>query len=288
MSSATIDILPTPAIRPRDQRFGRGTTQARWWLGNDAYATAFYNALSITFPRGEAFFVESVRAFRDDTPPKLQSEINAFIKQEVNHSREHVAFNTRAESSGYDMSGLETEVIRILARTKGRPPIIDLAATMALEHFTALFAHQLLTHPAHLAHAAAHDAALWHWHAVEEIEHKGVAYDTWLHATRDWSRWKRWKLKSLMMLIASYNFVTSRTSGMVELLRQDGLTGSRVMLKLVWYAFGNPGMVRRIIPGWISYFMPGFHPWKQDDRALIALYDSAYADAIMPMLEAAE
>ncbi len=55
---------------------------------------------------------------------------------------------------------------------------------MALEHFTAILAHQLLADPRHLEGAEKETADLWRWHAVEEIEHKGVAYDTWLHATR--------------------------------------------------------------------------------------------------------
>ncbi|MDE0947707.1 MAG: metal-dependent hydrolase, partial [Sphingobium sp.] len=32
---------------------------------------------------------------------------------------------------------------------------------------------------------------------------------------------------------------------------------------------------------WLRYFKPGFHPWSVDDRALIALVDSDYADARM-------
>ncbi len=97
-------------ITPRDRRFGRGKSQNRWWLGNDPIATAFYNALSITFPRGEAFFVESVRAHRDDAPEKLKGEINAFIKQEVIHSREHVSFNKRVVDAGYNIEVLEQAV----------------------------------------------------------------------------------------------------------------------------------------------------------------------------------
>ena len=81
------------AITPRDLRFGRGRAMKRWWLNDDPFATAFYNALSVTFPKGEAFFVDSVRAFRDGAAPKLAGEIQAFIKQEVLHTREHVAFN---------------------------------------------------------------------------------------------------------------------------------------------------------------------------------------------------
>ena len=97
-------------ITPRDRRFGRGMRQERWWMGGDPVATAFYNALSATFPKGEAFFVESVRMFREGTPPKLAAEIKAFVTQEVMHSREHVQFNKRALEAGYDLSGLEARV----------------------------------------------------------------------------------------------------------------------------------------------------------------------------------
>ena len=55
---------------------------------------------------------------------------------------------------------------------------------MALEHFTAILAHELLADPRHLAGADRETADLWRWHACEEIEHKGVAYDTWLNATQ--------------------------------------------------------------------------------------------------------
>ena len=74
-------------ITPRDRRFARGQKVRRWWLNDDPYATAFYNALSVTFPKGEGFFVDSVRQFREGTPPRLEREINAFIKQEVLHTR---------------------------------------------------------------------------------------------------------------------------------------------------------------------------------------------------------
>jgi predicted metal-dependent hydrolase len=271
-----------PPIVPRNQRIGRDAAPPRWWLANDPVATAFYNALSVTFPRGEAFFVDSVRAFRDGTPPKLQSEINAFIKQEVIHSREHVAFNNRAEASGYKLMFLEADVIRLLEQTHKLPPIARLGLTMAMEHFTAMIAHELLANPRHLAGGEATTADLWLWHALEEIEHKGVAYDTWLHATRNWSRGKRWRVKSLLMLLITVNFVRGRTRGMLDLLAQDGIAGPRAWGRLFWYAFGRPGMMRRIIPGWLAYFTPGFHPWQHDDRALIALNESAYAAAVLP------
>jgi predicted metal-dependent hydrolase len=257
-------------ITPRDRRFGREDATARWWLGGDPVGSALYDALSITFPKGEAFFVESVRAFREGAPPKLAAEIKAFTTQEVMHSREHVQFNKRAVEAGYDMAKLERRVEERLEITKTRPPIVNLAATMALEHFTAILAHQLLSNPRHLAGADPASANLWRWHSIEEIEHKGVAYDTWLHATRGWPRGKRWKLKAKVMLYVTRNFVVDRTRGALDLLAQDGITGFPAWLRVMWRAWVMPGMFRKIMGAWLAFFLPGFHPWNVDDRALIA------------------
>src|SRR3990167_7273414 len=133
-STATPDDLE---IVIRDRRFLRGQKAKRWWLNGDPIATAWFNALSATFPRGEAFFIESVRAFRDGADPKLACEILAFIRQEINHTREHIVLNKLAEDSGYDIAFIDRRVEELLALLKDRPAYINLAATMALEHFTA-------------------------------------------------------------------------------------------------------------------------------------------------------
>jgi predicted metal-dependent hydrolase len=237
-------------------------------------ATAIYNALSSTFPIGEAYFVESVRAFREGAPPKLAEEIKAFTTQEAIHSREHDAFNKRAEQAGYDLSTLETQVEKRLSITRERPPIVNVAATMALEHFTAILAHQLLANPRHLEGAEPEAAELWRWHACEEIEHKGVAYDTWLYATRGWPRYKRWKVKAKVMLLVTRNFLVDRTRGALELMRQDGVTGLDAWRRLLWYQWVRPGMFRKIAGAWLKYFLPGFHPWNEDDRHLLAAYEA--------------
>jgi len=275
-------LLPTPAelsITPRDRRFGRSEVTPRLWHGGRVEATAIYNALSTTFPKGEAFFVESVREFRDGVPPRLADEIRAFTTQEAIHSREHDAFNKRAANGGYDLGELEAQVERRLAVTRGRPPIVSLAATMALEHFTAILAHQLLSDPRHLEGADKETADLWRWHALEEIEHKGVAYDTWLNATRRWPRWKRWKLKTRVMLYVTRNFLVDRTRGALELMRQDGVTGFRAWWLLLTYLWVRPGMFRKIAGAWFRYFLPGFHPWNEDDRALLEGHESSFAPA---------
>jgi predicted metal-dependent hydrolase len=284
MMNAT--ILPAPAdlaITPRDRRFGRGAATPRLWHGGRVEATAIYNALSTTFPAGEAFFVESVRDFREGTPAKLADEIKAFTTQEAIHSREHDAFNKRASSTGYDLSRLETQVEKRLAVTRDRPRIVSLAATMALEHFTAILAHQLLANPRHLAGAEKETADLWRWHAVEEIEHKGVAYDTWRHATRDWTRWKRWKVKAKVMLFVTRNFVVDRTAGSLDLMRQDGVTGVRAWALLLWYLWVRPGMFRKIAVAWVKFFLPAFHPWNEDDRNLLKTYEASASGGVEPV-----
>jgi uncharacterized protein len=277
----TTTTLPTPAdlsITPRDRRFGRDAATPRLWHGGRVEATAIYNALSTTFPKGEAYFVESVRAFRKDAPPKLAEEIRGFTTQEAIHSREHDAFNKRAERAGYDLSRLEARVEERLAISRSRPPVVNVAATMALEHFTAILAHELLKNPGHLAGADPEAADLWRWHSVEEIEHKGVAYDTWLYATRNWPRWKRWKVKAKVMLLVTRNFLVDRTAGSLELMRQDGVTGIEAWGLLLWYLWVRPGMFRKIASAWLKFFLPGFHPWNEDDRYLLRRYEASVAE----------
>jgi uncharacterized protein len=276
---------PTPldlSITPRDRRFGRDDVQKRLWHGGSAEATAIYNALSTTFPKGEAYFVESVRAFRDGAPPRLAEDIKAFTTQEAIHSREHDAFNKRAERAGYDLSTLEAQVEHRLSVSRQRPPVVNLAATMALEHFTAILAHQLLADRRHLEGADPQAAELWRWHACEEIEHKGVAYDTWLHATQHWPRFKRWKVKAKVMLYVTRNFLVDRTSGALELMRQDGVAGLRAWARLLWYVWVRPGVFRKIAGAWLRYFLPGFHPWNQDDRQLLAVYEATAKVGVEP------
>ena len=73
-----------------------------------------------------------------------------------------------------------------------------------------------------------------------------------------------------MMLVITINFIRNRWNDTLELLRQDGLTGWRIKARLAWYLIGTPGVLRKIVPAWFAYFMPGFHPWQHDDRGLIA------------------
>jgi hypothetical protein len=268
---------PTPAdlqIQPRNVMFARGRTAERWWNGGDAVATAFYNSLSLTFPKGEAFFIDSVRNFRDSVPPAQQAQIDAFIKQEAAHSREHNHLNNQVEQAGYDVRPMHADLDSRLAELKDKPPIFGLVTTVALEHFTAIIAHACLKSERHFKSASPDAARLWKWHAIEEIEHKGVAYDTFLAATRNLSTYKRWKFRSLVMLHISYTFLRGRVRAMRQFLKQDGMDGPRTWLRIFSYLLIYPGLLRQIFPAWLSFFRPGFHPWQHDDRALAAEHEA--------------
>ncbi|MGH6614384.1 metal-dependent hydrolase [Sphingomonas sp.] len=261
--------LPIPL---RDLRFNREQSgHPHWWHGNDPVPTAFFNALSCTFPAGEKFFMDAVRAFRRDVSPHLQMQIKGFVAQEAVHSREHAAFNKLAADSGYEIDRLEARTKKVLdlARTRGKHH--QLAATCALEHFTAMLAHELLANDSRDMDAAPADInRLWSWHAIEEIEHKAVTYDTFLAVTADWSGLRRYFLRTRAMILATLILYGTIAANMRDLYHQDDLRGLRVWGRTIKYLFGKNGILRRITPAWFSYFKPGFHPWQHDERALLA------------------
>jgi uncharacterized protein len=274
-------------IVPRNLKFGRNEKAARWYHGGDPVASAFYNALSLTFPRGEAMFVETVRHFRDVAPEPLKSQIGDFVKQEIMHTREHVAFNKQVVDAGYDVTEIDRKLEVGIEEGRAAHPVVRLAVTVALEHYTAVLAHAWLKDERHLAGMPEEVRRLWQWHSIEEIEHKGVAYDTLMVALKDISPFKRWMLRSRVMLTVTRTFWYHRAKDMALLLKQDGLNTKKTWLKVAAYVLFKPGLLRQCIPAWLAYFKPGFHPWDHDDRALIRKVEATLVDGNKPELKIA-
>ncbi len=266
LSTSESQRLP---IGRRNWKFGRGTEGHRWWHGGDAGRTAFFNALSSTFPVGEKFFMASVRRYRDLAPDRLQQEIDDFIFQESMHTREHVFFNKQAREAGYDITPAEDRAARTIAWAKKRESTLQLAATCALEHFTATLAHSLLADPAHLAGADEEAQKMWRWHAIEEIEHKAVAFDTWLCATRKLPAWRRWLRRSLVMAATTWRFHYVIFANTRDLLAQDGKNDFATWMRLLHFLYVRPGAMRDLLVSAIGYMKPGFHPWQHDDSNLV-------------------
>lgn len=257
-------------ITPRNRRFKDTPGRSRWWMGGDAIATAWHNALSITFPAGETFFIESVRRFQKSVPEELASQIKDFARQEAFHTREHNAFNQRVMDDGYDVSDALATVEESLALAREGHPVAQLSITVSLEHFTAIFAHLALKDVSLYADTDRESQRMWLWHAIEEVEHKSVAFDTYAHIMRDVKPLKRWGIRCAVFARVSRDFVFKRWRESLALLAQDGITGVSARARLAWYLWGRPGVLRRVLPAWLAYFQPGFHPWQIDDRHLIA------------------
>jgi len=265
-------------ITPRDFKLDCEQGTARWWNDNDPIKTAFLNALSITFPQGEALFIESVRHFRDQADDQLKEQIALFIKQEAMHTREHRVFNQMIEQAGYDTSCMIEHTTRRIEKIRARGPMAKLAVTVALEHFTAIMAHVMLRDPLLLSGMPPEIAQLWKYHAVEEIEHKGVAFDTYLAATKDWSGFKRWQVRCKVMAIMTVLFWQSNTKHMLNFLKQDGINDRFIGLKILKHHFVSPGLLRKIAGEYFRFYSPTFHPWNTDDRNLISAAELALAD----------
>ena len=178
MASSTPEGLQ---IRPRHLDFDLPDPLPRHWHGGDAFKSHLFDAMSVLFPDGERFFIDSVRQFRDQiTDPTLKEQIRGFIGQEGHHSREHLEYSQRLRDLGYAIEPIERRARgRIRYAQKRLSPQRQLAATAALEHITAIMADQVLREPECLRGADANMARLWRWHALEETEHKAVAFDVY-------------------------------------------------------------------------------------------------------------
>jgi predicted metal-dependent hydrolase len=257
-------------ITPRDLRIDREQPGARWWHGGDPVATAYFNALSVAFPLGETFFIDAVRRFRDKTDGALPEQIAAFIQQEAMHTREHVVFNKLIRNAGYDTTTMDANTRRRVDEARARPPLVQLAITVALEHFTAIMAHTLLEEVEPMPGTPPDLVRLWQWHAIEEVEHKAVAYDTFLAASAQLSGFTRWLVRCQVMGLVSVQFWYENFQRMADFFRQDGINTPRTWWRVAKYLLVKPGMLRRIALPYLRFYLPGFHPWKHDDRALIA------------------
>lgn len=263
--------MTTPIRIPvRRMDFAFEGLQRHWYQGNP-WTTHFLNAMSAVFPDGERFFIDSVRNVQDRVQdPALQKEIRAFIGQEANHGKEHETFNRLLEERfGVPMSSTAGFVKRWLLGTARRlPHMRQLAITIALEHFTAILANQLLESPEIAEQLDRPEGEMFLWHAVEETEHKAVAFDVYVAV---YGRGFLPTFVRLMtMVITTIMFGLWIMLFQLRFLWRDGeLLNLRALFGFVAFLWWKPGPLRKMLPDYLDYYRPGFHPWMHDNRALI-------------------
>lgn len=259
------------------------------WHAQGAYVTHFINAMSIFFPDGERYFIHSVRHYRDRiSDPDLQAAINAFISQEAMHGREHEDYNRLLAESGLPSKALEAHAARFLETLKARlPPAAQLSVTIAQEHFTAIMAQLILTDPRLTAGADARLSALWKWHALEETEHKAVAFDVYQAAVG--RGLPAYTLRSASMVLTTAGFLGLVLYYQQQLLKADLPTRDwRALGRFVKFLFVAPGLLPRLALPWLAYFRPGFHPWDHDNRHLLSQMSEVLAALNTDELEASD
>lgn len=281
-ASATSRVTAGTEMPARDLRFFTAPVEHRWYMGGDPVASAFLSALSATFPLGEKFFIDSVRGFREQVEPGLAADIHAFVVQEAFHTREHLAFNRLVAGTGYATDAMTERTRAVLRPFRARSPLRQLGLTMALEHFTALFAHEVLTRERRLAPAPPAVRALWRWHAMEEIEHKAVAFDTFASVTRGWTPARRYRFRVRAMVEATAVLLSVVARNMDDLFAQDGLPRRRTWARALRYFLGPRGVLTSMVPDYLAWFRPGFHPWQIEDSGLVRQVARELAEADPP------
>jgi uncharacterized protein len=255
-----------------------------YWMNGSAGLTHFMTALSALFPAGEMFFIDSVRVVRQHPSIKdnaeLQKEISAFIGQEAMHTQEHEGFNVSAQKYGHDVATLDRYTDRAIQTTRkvfaflGKPvgitqEMVDLTATTALEHFTATIASQLLVNN-HIQELMSDETmkTMWLWHAIEENEHKAVAYDVFEGVFGKGI--KSYLLRTGSLVAAMAILFCVQSYFVFRLLKQDKQLNRAALKDIYTYAYSpSKGIITGMAREMIMYFKPDFHPNHHDTDALL-------------------
>lgn len=275
MDEESAVVGEVPKVRPA--RFDAAAHVPRYWFGGNAGLSHAVSGLNLLFPAGERFFVRSVRAYLDQIEdPALLARVRGFIGQEAQHGRAHEAAFRVLERQGYEVSSflkwyewLGYEVIEPLA-----PPILRLAVTVALEHYTAVLAENALSRDMlEAAHPALRD--LLRWHAAEEIEHKSVAFDV-LQAVDD-----RYAVRVAGLALGTFVLLMFWTVGARHLVRQDPWL-SRARLRQDRRDAAAMGAKQDFwAVGLVSYLARGFHPDQRDNRRLADAWLAAHRPEVV-------
>jgi uncharacterized protein len=265
------------APKPRAPRVAFEGVPRHWLAGNFA-TTHIANGVNLLFPAGERFFIRSVRHYLDRTSPDLAAQVKGFFGQEGRHAQAHERFFETLRAQGYDVDSIleRYEHIAYDYIEKAAPPAVRLSVTVALEHFTASLAEDaLLDRMENFCDPQMR--RLFEWHAVEELEHKAVAFEVLNEVAPGYA------LRMIGLVLASLTLGGFWAFATSELLKQEGKTLRDAMRELATLRKAAKAMrganeirlTRPILTGLFlrcmkEYGHPGFHPNDKDHRELIA------------------
>ena len=242
----------------------------RFWFGDDPFRTRIFDALSLTFPDGERYFIQCVRLFREQIQrPELAERVKEFIQQEAQHGIAHDKMNQILIHQGMPLEHYIQQMNQRFKYALSRYPAqVNIAVTAACEHLTALMASTFFGEKQTMAEAHPFVRALFAWHSIEEMEHRDVAFDV-MQEVAQTSNTVRY-LALILVTVMMAGFTLQRANG---LLRQDGF-GVIQRLKMfgkgmVWL-LGPNGVLTAKRQEYLDWFKPDFHP---SQHAVIAQYE---------------
>lgn len=220
--------------------------------------------MHLLFPAGERFFVRSVLHYRAELPPALAEEVRAFCKQEGRHAQAHEKFFENLRARGYDLDAIleRYEASAFGLWEKKLPPSLRLSITVALEHFTATLAADALEQNA-LAWAEPEMSDLLAWHAVEELEHKAVAFEVMRAVAPGYGL----RIAGLLLALAGFGGYWLRASH--ALLAADGISVWQALRALRSKDTPPLADLRGFARGVLAYLRPSFHPNDVDHSRLV-------------------
>jgi len=251
-------------IVPREHLdFGLEGDIPKYWMDNDPFKTRFFDARSTLFPQGEKFFITSVREFKDAiTSIKLQQEVKDFTRQEAQHSLVHRQYNERLKKQGIEIDAINRQLEQrlFIDTPKVTTPTQRLAVTSALEHLTSMMCTSFFERRELLDKSDARVRALYAWHAIEEVEHKAVAFDVLTQVAKA-GYWQR----NLAMLTVSFGFPVTVATIMNHMFKVDGFSRwqrAKMWARGLWWFYKPGGLFIPTLGYYLAYYKPGFHPWK--------------------------
>lgn len=248
----------------------------RFYFDGNPFLTAMLSAMSVSFPAGERFFIRSVLHYLPQLEdPALRAAVQGFVGQEANHTKEHIAFNAFLDRAGFPASELEKiTTARIDALTERLTPEQNLARTVAVEHFTTILSAAFLEHPEAFERMHPDAAALWAWHAIEEIEHRSVAFDVYQEVVGDRALLHR------AMVAITILFVVANAVRMGQLLAASGDLGNlRAAREAAKVLFGRRGIFEGLGGRYLAFYRKGFHPAQHGFELAVARAKARYLGA---------
>lgn len=270
------------AIKPRKPSFDVRDVPV-FWNNADPVLTRFFDALSVHFPDGERFFIQSVRNYQDQvTDPQLKEDIRNFFRQEAQHGIVHDTYNAVMAAQGVNVD-------KIISRFKGAvrlfqthlPPKHQLALTAAFEHITATLGEGFMDGEGDMfRHAHPVMRAMFMWHGVEEVEHKAVAFDVYEMAA---GGGYFTRAAALVGGTALVHVVVGSVAW--HMLRVDGMNRHPLVLaKGLYRLYGPGGLLTRLVPRYLDWFRPGFHPMDSGMPEKVDAWLAEYQKHEDPML----